>query len=61
MYLKKTLDEGPRSSDQWIQAILLVESFRLIPRPLDEGPRPKSGKNASRKIKFAMSSSKIRF
>jgi len=24
--------------------ILLVESFKLVPRPLDEGPRPKSGK-----------------
>jgi hypothetical protein len=22
----------------------LVESFKLVPRPLDEGPRPKSGK-----------------
>jgi hypothetical protein len=30
--------------DQWIQAILLVESFKLVPRPLDEDPRPKSGK-----------------
>jgi hypothetical protein len=42
--LKMTLDEGPRSRDQWIQAILLVESFKLVPRPLDEGPRPKSDK-----------------
>jgi hypothetical protein len=25
-------------------SILLVESFKLVPRPLDEGPRPKSGK-----------------
>jgi len=39
-----TSDEGPRSRDQWIQAILLVESFKLVPRPLVEGPRPKSGK-----------------
>jgi hypothetical protein len=22
----------------------LVESFKLVPRPLDDGPRPKSGK-----------------
>jgi hypothetical protein len=22
----------------------LVKSFKLVPRPLDEGPRPKSGK-----------------
>jgi len=55
--IRTTLDEGPRSRDQWIQAILLVrsrdqwiqaillvESFKLVPRPLDEGPRPKSGK-----------------
>ncbi len=43
-FLRVTLDEGPRSRDQWIQAVLLVESFKLVPRPLDEGPRPKSGK-----------------
>jgi hypothetical protein len=42
--LSVTLDKGPRSRDQWVQAILLVESFKLVPRPLDEGPRPKSGK-----------------
>jgi len=42
--LRATLDAGPRSRDQWIQAILLVKSFKLVPRPLDEGPRPKSGK-----------------
>jgi hypothetical protein len=39
--IRATLDEGPRSSNQWIQAILLVESFKLVPRPLNEGPRPK--------------------
>ncbi len=42
--LRATLDEGPRSMDQSTQAILLVESFKLVPRPLDEGSRPKSGK-----------------
>jgi hypothetical protein len=43
--LRWLLDEGPRSRDPWIQAILLVESFKLVPpRPLDKGPRPKSGK-----------------
>jgi hypothetical protein len=42
--LRATLDQGPRSRHQWIQAILLVESFKLVPRPLDEGSRPKSGK-----------------
>jgi hypothetical protein len=43
-YLRPTLDQGPRTSDQWIQAILLVEIFKLVWSPLDEGPRPKSGK-----------------
>jgi len=33
-----------RSSDKWIEPILLVESFKLVPRTLDEGPRQKSGK-----------------
>jgi hypothetical protein len=42
--LRATLDKGPRSTDQWIQAILLVKTFKLIPRPLDKGPKPKSGK-----------------
>jgi hypothetical protein len=32
---------GPLNS---IQVILLVESFKLVPRLLDEGPSPKSGK-----------------
>ncbi len=39
-----TFDNGPKSKDQWIQAILLVKSFKLVPRPLDEGLRPKNGK-----------------
>ncbi len=43
-WLRATLDEGPRSRHQWIQAILLVKSFKLVPRPLDEGTWPKSGK-----------------
>jgi hypothetical protein len=38
------LDEHPRSRVQSNRAILLVESHKLDPRPLDEGPRPKSGK-----------------
>ncbi len=42
--VRSTLDEGPMSRDQWIQAILLVESFKSVSRPLGEGPRPKSGK-----------------
>jgi hypothetical protein len=42
--LRVTLDEGPRPRDRWIQAILFVKSFKLVPRPLDKGPRPKSGK-----------------
>jgi hypothetical protein len=44
LIVRATLDEGPRSRDQWIQAILLVESCKLVPRPLDKGPRPKIGK-----------------
>jgi hypothetical protein len=42
--LRVTLDKGPRSRDQWVQAILLVKAFKLIPRPLHEDPKPKSGK-----------------
>jgi len=38
------LDENPRSRVQSNRAILLAESHKLDPRPLDEGPRPKSGK-----------------
>jgi hypothetical protein len=45
LILGATLDEGPKSRDQWIQAILLVESFKLVPRPLDEGSRPKKMAN----------------
>jgi hypothetical protein len=41
--LRKTLDNDPRSRDQWIQAILLVKSFNSVPGPLNKGPRPKSG------------------
>jgi hypothetical protein len=39
--LRATLDECPRSRYQLIQAILFVKSFKLVARPLDEGPRPK--------------------
>jgi hypothetical protein len=38
--LRATLDV-PRSRDQWIQAILLVESFKLVPTPFDEGFKTK--------------------
>jgi hypothetical protein len=44
MTLRVTLDKDPRSRDQWIQAILMVQCFKWVPRHLDEGPRPKSGK-----------------
>jgi hypothetical protein len=43
-HLRATLDEGPRSRVQWNRAIILDESHKLAPWPLDEGPRPKSGK-----------------
>jgi hypothetical protein len=36
-----TLDEGPRSRDEWIEAIWLVESFKSVPRTLDKGPKTK--------------------
>jgi hypothetical protein len=42
--LRVTLVEGPRSKVQWNRAILLDESHKLDPWPLDEGPRPKRDK-----------------
>jgi hypothetical protein len=36
-----TLDKGPTSRVQWNRAFLLVKSFKLFSRPLDEGPRPR--------------------
>jgi hypothetical protein len=39
--LRATLDEGLRSRNQWIQGILLVESFKLVPRPLDQAKTKK--------------------
>ncbi len=42
---RATLDESPRSKDQWIQAILIGwKLFKLVPRLLDECPTPKSSK-----------------
>jgi hypothetical protein len=37
--LKATLNKGPCNKVQWDQAFLLVESFKLVPSPLDKGPR----------------------
>jgi hypothetical protein len=37
--LKATLNKGPSSKVQWDQAFLLVKSFKLVPSPLDKGPR----------------------
>jgi hypothetical protein len=45
-YKVATLDEGPKV--QWTRSILVDESHKLNPWwwwPLDEGPRPKSGKS----------------
>jgi len=42
--MRATLDEGLRSRVQWNRTILIAESHKLDPGPLDEGPRPKSGK-----------------
>jgi hypothetical protein len=43
--LRATLDEELRSMVQWNRAILLDKSHKFDPWPLDEGPRPKSGKS----------------
>jgi hypothetical protein len=51
--LRATLDKVPRSRDRWIQVILLVESFKLVPRSLDEGQRPKSGKIEAKRFHMA--------
>jgi hypothetical protein len=42
--LRATLDKGPKSKVQWNQALLLVKSFKLVPRPLNKGPRPRKVK-----------------
>jgi len=39
--LRATLDEGPGSRDQWIQAILLAESFFIGPKPFRRGSKTK--------------------
>jgi len=43
--LRATVDEDPKSRDQSNRAVLLDGRYKLDPRPLDEGPRPKSGKS----------------
>jgi len=43
--IKATLNEGPRSTVQWNKTILSDESHKLDPRPLDEIPKPRSGKS----------------
>jgi hypothetical protein len=43
--LSATLDKRLRSRVQWNRAVLLAESQKLEPWPLDEGPRPISGKS----------------
>jgi hypothetical protein len=44
MQSKGDFRQGSKVQGPMIQAILLVESFKLVPKPLDEGPGPKSGK-----------------
>jgi len=44
LYTKGDFRRGSKVQELMNQAILLVESFKLVPRPLHEGPRPKSGK-----------------
>jgi hypothetical protein len=43
--LRAALDKRLRSRVQWNRAVLLAESQKLEPWPLDEDPRPKSGKS----------------
>jgi len=43
--IRTTLDEGWSTQVQWNRAILLAKSHKLDPWPLDESPRPKSGKS----------------
>jgi hypothetical protein len=42
---RATLEKGPASKVQCNRAILLDESHKLDPWPLDEGPRPKGDKS----------------
>ncbi len=44
-WLRATLDEGPRSRDQWIQAILLVETFKLVPKAFRQGSKTQKSGN----------------
>jgi len=43
--LRAALDKRLRSRVQLNRAVLLADSQKLEPWPLDEGPRPKSGKS----------------
>jgi hypothetical protein len=36
------LDEHPKFKDQWIQAMLLVESFKLVPKAFRQGSKTKN-------------------
>ncbi len=40
--IKATLNKGPRSRVHGNWALLLVKSFKLVLRPLNKGPRPRS-------------------
>jgi hypothetical protein len=39
--IRATIEKGPRSRDQWIQAILLVKSFKIGPKAFRQGSKPK--------------------
>jgi hypothetical protein len=39
--LRATLDKGPKSRVQWNLTLILVKNFKLVPRPLNKGPRPR--------------------
>jgi hypothetical protein len=41
LMLRAILGKGARSKAQWNRTLLLVKNFKLVARPLDEGPRPR--------------------
>ncbi len=40
-WFRVTVDKGSKSRVQWNRTFLLVKSFKLLPRPLDESPGPR--------------------
>ncbi len=59
--LRAALDKRLRSRVQLNRAVLLADSQKLEPWPLDEGPRPKSGKSRLNLGSKARSNSRTQF